>query len=180
VLSGDGSIEWNGKEQELYSNMAMLIPADCEFTISADDDADLTMYLVSEPIPDGFRPNEDIIFVDENEQPISSTTGHWCHIVKPLFQTDDGLGTLENILTVSFDPMTIGHPHSHVEGTEEVWAQIDGTSLAFIGKEIRWQEPGTAYFIPPNGNTPHSNINTTDTRQRMFYFARYRDHEVRQ
>ena len=76
--------------------------------------------------------------------------------------------------------MTIGHPHSHKKGTEETWAVITGNNILFLGKEIRRQGTGTAYMIPPDDSTPHSNINVTDDEElKFFYFARYRDHEVR-
>ena len=41
------------------------------------------------------------------------------------------------------------------------------------------QPPGTSYLIPPDGKTNHANINTSNERIKMFYFARYKDHEVR-
>ena len=179
VLSGKGTIQADGETYGLYKGIAVLVPAGLEFVMKNTGDGDLTMYLINEPVPAGFRPNSEILVKDENIIPISSTTGHWCHIVKGLFGTKDGLGTLEAVITVAFDPMTIGHPHSHKEGCEEVWTGITGTSIAFLGKQIRCQPPGTAYMIPPNGNTPHANINTSNEQIKMFYFARYRDHEVR-
>ncbi len=60
-----------------------------------------------------------------------------------------------------------------------MWTAVEGTSVLFIGKQIRMQEPGMGYMIPPDGNTPHSNINTSDKRVKLLYFARYSDHEVR-
>ncbi len=179
ILSGTGRIDWHGTSADLYSGIAMLIPANLEFTMVNSGDVELTMYLVNEPIPEGFRPNEEILVVDENATPITSSQGHWAHIVKNLFETEHGLGTLERVLTVAQDPLTIGHPHSHDKGVEEAWTAITGTSYAFIGKQLRAQPPGTSYMIPPDGKTPHSNINTTDAQIKLFYFARYRDHEVR-
>ena len=137
------------------------------------------MYLINEPIPAGFRPNENMLVKDEIAKPVDSYTGHWCHIVKNIFDTNDGLGTLESVITVAFDPMVIGHPHSHVEGWEEVWTAVTGTSIAWLGKQIRIQPPGTGYMIPPDGKTPHANFNVSDRSVKMFYFARYGDHEVR-
>ena len=181
ILSGKGTIRTKGgKKSDLYQGIAVLIPAGLEFTMTASDGEPLTMYLVNEPIPAGFRPNKELMFRDENKARISSTTGHWTHIWKGLFGTNDGFGTLESTGTVTHDSMTIGHPHSHVDGVEEIWAEISGTSIAFIGKEIRMQPPGTAYMIPPDGKTPHCNINTSqDSQIKMLYIARYRDHEVR-
>ncbi|MFC1650250.1 cupin domain-containing protein [Candidatus Latescibacterota bacterium] len=179
ILSGQGEVTAGGKTADLYESVAVFIPAELEFTVKNTGDEPLTMYLINEPIPAGFRPNKYMMVKDENALPVSSTGGHWVHIVKGLFGTNDGLGTLESVITVSFDPMTIGHPHSHVEGVEEVWTAITGSSIAFIGKEIRMQHPGTGYMIPPDGKTPHGNINDSKKQTKMLYFARYRDHGVR-
>ena len=175
ILSGKGVMKARGKTTDLYAGIAVLMPANLEFTMENTGDEPLTMYIIREPIPDGFSPNKDILVKDENTLPIASTTGHWCHIVKNLFNSDEGLATLQSVLTVAIDPMTIPHPHSHVEKTEEVWTAVTGTSIAFIGKQIRWQEPGTGYKVPPNGNTPHSNINTSDRQVKIFYFSRLRE-----
>jgi mannose-6-phosphate isomerase-like protein (cupin superfamily) len=137
------------------------------------------MYLINEPIPLGFRPNPDILVVDENTRPIGASRGHWCHILKTIIGTGSGLGTVESVYIIMLDPMTIAHPHSHVAGCEEVWTAVTGESIAFLGKQIRRQPPGTAYLVPPDGNTPHSNINTGSKQVKFFYFARYKDHEVR-
>ena len=75
--------------------------------------------------------------------------------------------------------LAVFHPHSHVEGTEEVWTTIDDEIYVLLGKQIRFQPPGTAYMIPGDGKTPHANFNVSDKTVKMFYFARYSDHEVR-
>ncbi len=178
IISGKGTITAGRKTAALYSGIAVLMPADLEFTLKNTGEEPLTMYLVSEPYPEGFRPNKDMMVVDENTTPVSTSNAHWVGIVKPLFGTKDGLGTLESVLTCSFSPMTIFQPHSHVEGCEEVWITIYDDIYVFLGKQIRLQPPGTAYMIPPDGKTPHANFNTSDKLIKMFYFARYRDHEV--
>ena len=133
----------------------------------------------SEPVPDGFRPNDHLLVRTAGKIPFAPPIVHWAHIDTFLFSVEDGLGTIELVTTCTFSPMTIGHPHSHVETTEEVWTVLRGTNLLMLGKELRYQEPGAAYLIPHNGTTPHSNINGTDEIVKFFYFARYRDHEVR-
>ena len=65
------------------------------------------MYVINEPTPPGFRPNANMLVRDENKTPISGI-GFWAHITKPLFVTGDGLATLESVLTVTYDPLTIG------------------------------------------------------------------------
>ena len=181
IVSGSGSIKAAGKPAaDLYPGIGVLVPSGLEFTMKAAQDSPLEMYLVSEPIPAGFRPNSELLISDENVREVS-ISAHWAHIWRGLFGTADGLGTIESIGTVTFDPMTIGHPHSHEEGVEEFWTAVSGTSTAFIGKQIRTQVPGMAYLIPPDAQTPHSNINTDPERQiKLLYIARYRDHEVRE
>ncbi|MFA6471154.1 MAG: cupin domain-containing protein [Candidatus Latescibacterota bacterium] len=179
ILSGKGTIKAGKKTIDLYEGICMLIPSNLTFTMTNTGTETLTLYLVNEPIPQGFRPNKELLVRDENTMPIDSTNGHWCHIVKTFFETSAGLGTLERVLTVSLDPMTIAHPHSHDPGCEEAWTEISGTSIAFIGKQIFMQPEGVGYMIPPNGNTPHANINTSDKPIKMFYFARYKDHDLR-
>lgn len=174
IAKGRGILEWNGKSADLYENVAVLIPEGLEFTMTNTAEQPLEMYLINEPVPAGFTPNSDILVKDEEEIPVLSNDGHWSHIVKKLFNSGDGLATVENILTVSFDPMTIGHPHTHGKGVEEVWTAVRGTSAAFLGKEVRWQPPGTAYMIPPDGKTHHSNINNSGERTKMLYFARFK------
>ena len=179
ILSGKGTIKAGEKTSPLYPGIAVLMPAGLEFTMKNDSKEALTMYLISEPIPDGFRPNKDMLIVDENTLPIVSSDAHWVGIVKGFFGTQDGLGTMESILVCYFSPLTFFQPHSHVEGTEEVWTALDPNTYLLLGKQIRTQPVGTAYMIPPDGKTPHANFNISDNTIRMFYFARYRDHEVR-
>ena len=138
--------------------------------MSSTGDEPLTMFIISEPTPEGFKPVGNMVVKDENTIPISSTSGHWCHITRSLFGSGDGLATI-GVITVAVDPMTFPHPHSHEGAFEEVWAAIKGTSLAFLGKQIRKQPPGTAYMIPPDGNTPHSNVNTSDRQIKFLYFS---------
>ena len=173
ILSGKGFIKAGVKTAELFEGITVLMPPDLEFTITNTGNEDLTMYLICEPVPDGFKTNKEMKIADENVLPYRGSNGHWSHIVKELFLTKDNLATLQAVLTVTYDPMTIGHPHSHDPdyGSEEVWTAIRGTSIAFIGKQIRMQPPGTAYNIPPDGNTPHSNINNTDKPVKLLYFA---------
>ncbi|MFC1538994.1 cupin domain-containing protein [Candidatus Latescibacterota bacterium] len=179
IISGKGTITAGGKMSELYKGITILMPAHLEFTMKNTGDDEMTMYLVSEPYPEDFRLNTEMLVVDENKMPVSTSNAHWIGIVRNLISTADGLGTLESILTCSYSPMTFFHPHSHVEGCEEVWTAMDDEIYVLLGKQIRLQPPGTAYNIPPDGKTPHANFNVSDKTIKMFYFARYGDHELR-
>jgi len=185
VQSGNGIAIAGGQSIHLRRNMAILVPAGLEFHLENTGDQPMTMYVINEPIPLNFRPNPSILARDENQLPITSSSGMWAHIVKTLFVTGDGLGTLQAVLTVTLDPLTIGKPHP-VPGEdsneiEEVWTALDGTTLAMVGNGLRRQTPGMAYLHIPDNQTPHTNINDNEESQaRFLYFARYRSHELRQ
>lgn len=184
VESGHGTATTAGQTADLYRNITVLVPANLEFTIKNTGEQPLTMYVINEPTPPDFRPNSSLLVRDENKLPISSSDGMWSHIVKTLFVTADGLGTLESVLTVTLDPLTIGKPHpvpgEDTNQIEEVWTALDGTSLAFVGNQLRRQTPGMAFYHIPDNQTPHTNINQNeDSEVRFLYFARYRPHEAR-
>lgn len=181
IASGRGTASAAGHSDDLYTNIAILVPASLEFTLKNTGNEPLAMYVINEPVPSGFRPNASILVRDENKIPISSSDGHWAHIVKTLFVTDDGLGTLQSVLTVALDPLTMGRPHvvDH-DDIEEVWSALDGTSIAFVGNQLRKQTPGMAFYHIPDNKTPHTNINQNeDSQVRFLYFGRYHPHETR-
>lgn len=181
VDSGRGTATAGGQNVDLHRNIAVLVPANLEFTLQNTGDQPLAMYIINEPTPANFRPNANLLVRDENTIPFTSTDGLWTHMVKTLFTTQDGLGTLQSVLTVTLDPLTIGKPHivDH-EDIEEVWTALDGTSIAFVGNELRKQPPGMSFYHIPDNRTPHTNINQNeDTQVRFLYFARYHPHEPR-
>ena len=182
ILSGAGEITAGGKTSALHKNIAVFMPANLEFAMTSTGDEDLTMYVVSEPVPDGFVPAKAMLAIDENQVPVRTpmeaspftlpgASGHWAHIVRDLFSRTDGLATLGDLITVDIAPMTMGEPHPHNAGQEEIWAAIDGTSLAFIGSELRVQRPGMAYMIRPDQSMTHSNINTGDKPVKFLWFV---------
>ena len=173
--SGTGVIKAGGKTEELHNGTFILVPEGLEFTITNTGGDLLFMYLINEPVPDGFTPEKELVVKDERTMPYRKKgylTMHWSHNGKNIFTAGDGLATLKSVNLLIFNAMTIGQPHSHGNGGEEVWTVIKGKNLAFLGKEIRWQMPGTAYKIPPTGYTPHSNINTTEEPILFLYFSR--------
>jgi mannose-6-phosphate isomerase-like protein (cupin superfamily) len=184
VESGEGTAHAGSQSVDLHRNVALLIPAGLNFNLENTGDQPMTMYVINEPTPPGFRPNSSMLARDESQLPISSSAGMWTHIVKTLFVSSDGLGTLEAVLTVTLDPLTLGKPHpapgEDTDQIEEVWTALEGTSLALVGNQLRRQTPGMAYLHIPDNKTPHTNINgSEDSQDRFLYFARYRSHETR-
>jgi len=184
VASGRGTVAAGGQTAGLHRNVAVLMPANLEFTLKSSGDEPLAIYVINEPVPAGFRPNSNMLVRDENTIPISSSNGFWAHIAKPLFTTADGLATLETVLTVTLDPLTIGKPHpapnEDTRDIEEVWTSLYGNSLALVGNQLHQQTAGMAYLHIPDNLTPHTNINpSTESQAKFLYFARYRPHETR-
>ena len=67
--------------------------------------------------------------------------------------------------------MTLGEPHTHEPGHEEIWAAIEGTSLAMLGAQLRVQRPGMAFMLRPDDTMLHSNINYGDTPVKFLWFS---------
>jgi mannose-6-phosphate isomerase-like protein (cupin superfamily) len=184
VLGGEGEITAGGDTAKLRKNMAVLMPAGLEFVMKSTGQEPLTMYVINEPTPAGFHPKHKMAVKDEatarqrtpaaaDPYIVGGASGHWAHIVRELFSPADGLATEQSVITVTVDPLTMGEPHPHRPGQEEVWAAIDGTSLIMMGTELRVQKPGMAYMLPPDSATVHSNINAGDTPVKFLYFARF-------
>jgi len=184
VLGGEGEIAAGGDAAKLHKDIAVLVPAGLEFLMKATGDEPLTMYVINEPTPGGFHPKEKMVVKDErmarqrtpaaaDPYIVGGASGHWAHIVRELFSPTDGLATEQSVITVTVNPLTMGEPHPHRPGQEEVWAAIDGTSLILMGTELRVQKPGMAYMLPPDAATVHSNINASDEPVKFLYFARF-------
>ena len=69
VESGQGTVTAGGQTADLYRNIAVLMPANLEFTIKSTGDQPLAMYVINEPTPPGFRPNTAMLVRDENKLP---------------------------------------------------------------------------------------------------------------
>lgn len=184
VLGGEGEITAGGDTAKLRKDIAVFMPAGLEFVMKSTGDEPLTMYVINEPTPGGFHPKDKMLVKDEamarvrtpaaaDPYIVGGASGHWAHIVRELFSPADGLATEQSVITVTVNPLTMGEPHPHRPGQEEVWAAIDGTSLILMGTELRIQKPGMAYMLPPDGATIHSNINASDTPVKFLYFARF-------
>ncbi len=182
VAGGTGTLLAGGALAHLHKDVAVLMPANLDFTFSNTGDEPLTMYVLNDPVPSGFKVNDKMLVIDERQAHIRTpavgepdpyilpeASGHWAHVVRELFAKRDGLATMGEVLTVELRPMTMGEPHSHNPGQEEIWTQLEGTSLAFENAQLRVQKPGMAYLIRPDGTSTHSNINVGETTIKFLY-----------
>jgi mannose-6-phosphate isomerase-like protein (cupin superfamily) len=184
ILGGEGEITSAGDTVKLRANIAVFMPADVEFVMKATGDTPLTMYVINEPTPGEFHPKTKMAVRDQNSARqrtpaggdpyiVGGASGHWAHMVKELFSPADGLATIQSVITVTINPGTLGEPHPHKPGQEEIWAAIDGDSLIMLGTQLRVQHPGMAYMSRPDGTMIHSNINPGDKPVTFLYFARF-------
>jgi mannose-6-phosphate isomerase-like protein (cupin superfamily) len=200
VISGAGTMTAAGVTAEVHKDVAAFVPANLEFVMQNTGDQPLHMYLINEPTPPEFAPAGKMMVANERtahvrtpsavahyatsigvqEKPgetgrdpyiVPGASGHWSHVVRELFSSRDGLGTLSNVITVELPPLTLGEPHPHAPGHEEVWLALEGDSLALIGSELRMQHPGMAYMTRPDGTMMHSNINFGDHAVKFLYFV---------
>lgn len=182
IDGGTGEISAGGKTAALHKDVGVFMPEGVDFTMKNTGEDDLTMYVVNEPVPKNFTPRKDMLVIDERTVPprtpmeaspytLPGASGHWAHIVRDLFSRTDGLATIGDLITVTINPMQMGEPHPHNPGQEEIWVAIDGTSLAFIGTQLRVQPPGMGYMIRPDQMMTHSNINSGDTPVKFLWFA---------
>lgn len=173
IMKGRGRIEAGLKKAELIEGTGVLIPPDVEHTIINENSEPLEMLVLVDDFPASKVPPKEIVVKNYHSLPVSAG-GHWCHIARSLFSQGDGMGGFYSILLVSVDGMNIPEPHPHGTGDEEGWCAIKGRSLLFLGKEIRWQDEGTAFIIPQDAKTPHSNINPGNDPVMFFYFRTFK------
>jgi mannose-6-phosphate isomerase-like protein (cupin superfamily) len=182
IIGGTGEITAGGKTAPFHRDTAIFMPENLEFVMKATNAEAVSMYVVSEPVPEGFVPAKAMLVTDERQVPVRTpmvaspytlpgASGHWAHVVRDLFSKTDGLATIGDLITVTINPMSMGEPHPHNPGQEEIWAAIEGDSLAFIGTELRVQHPGMAYMIRPDQSMTHSNINSGDTPVKFLWFS---------
>jgi len=172
IDSGKGAIKTEGKTAELYEGVGVLIPPGVEYTMTNTGDKPLTMYIMVEPIPASFTPNNEIRISDVNTAPAITSSGHWNNISRRLFKKSDGLAILVGMGPVINDAMTMNQPHSHEEGVEEIWFALKGDITILFGKQLRKLPIGSAYKIPANSTTPHANINVTDEPIMTFWLMK--------
>jgi mannose-6-phosphate isomerase-like protein (cupin superfamily) len=169
IVSGSGKAVAGTQSIELSPNIAVLMPAELEFTLTNTGDQPLTMYLIEEPTSSEFHPNSSMLAKDENALPFSTTDLQWSYMVKKIFVASDGLATLKEVSTVYVDPLTVGRPQSTGSPeTESVWTALRGTGIAFVSNDLRRQPPGVTFAEVPDGKTPYSIINPNQDAQLKF------------
>lgn len=170
VAFGSGVIV-NGTQRETIEQDAMiLVPENANYTIENTGSRELVMYVIVEPVPDGFKPRTDVLVRHFTENSFGGGGGHWTHGTRGgTFRQEDGLATITGMTPVWYLPMMLGQPHAHKPGVEEIWFVVEGDFHLLLGKQFYNLPPGTAYKVPPAGTLPHSNMNLGTKPLRTFW-----------
>ena len=175
VFSGAGRVEAGGRSAAIEPGLAVFLPAGLAYRFFNPGQEDLELIMVVEDVPAGFAPN-DRMSVGDYRTALPSVGMHWAHIGRgftwdapPKFANPVGFAA------VSIDKFDIAQPHVHGPGCEEIWCQLQGTSLLLFGNRLLRQEPGEAFLVPPNKKVPHSSINPSDGPMLWLYMGNRHD-----
>ncbi len=175
ITKGKGRVEAGGRTVEISEGSGIFIPARLEYQFFNDCDLSMEAVIVAEEITDDFEPAEEMV-TGSYHNSIPRAGMHWAHIGRGIFQ--GGRPKFQNPIgfsAVSVDAWDMAQPHIHGPGVEEIWCQLKGDSLLMFGNQLRVQEVGMAFLIPPNFKIPHSSINHTDEPMQWLYMGNRHD-----
>jgi mannose-6-phosphate isomerase-like protein (cupin superfamily) len=175
VFSGAGRVEAGGQSAGIEPGMAVVLPAGLAYRFFNPNEDNLELIMVVEEIPAGFVPNARIS-VGDYRKTLPSVGMHWAHIGRGFaWDTPPKFANPMGFAAVSIDTFDIAQPHVHGPGCEEIWCQLQGTSLLLFGNRLFRQEPGEAFLVPPNKKVPHSSINPSDGPMLWLYMGNRHD-----
>ncbi len=171
VNSGTGVITSGSKTVELAEGNSFIISPGLDFELKATGTGNLTMYVVTEKLEKGFKPNNTLVVTSEYDtQPFMKV--HWANIDRQVITDKNGMAQYHALTAVKLAPMTMAQPHSHPEGTEEIWIAMKGDIKLQMGKELRVLPVGCAYKIPATGKTAHANINASTNGIKLMHMMK--------
>jgi mannose-6-phosphate isomerase-like protein (cupin superfamily) len=171
VLGGEGGLEADGRRIELVEGMAIVIPAGRPYRLVNPSGRPLELFLAAEEIPVGFAP-EPQVSVGRYVESEPLVGAHWAHIARPfVYDHEPRFANPMGFVVVSIDAFDIAQPHTHPAPAEEIWLQVKGTSLLWLGNRLLRQAPGEAFLVPPTNTVPHSSINAGTEPQLWLFFG---------
>lgn len=168
VVSGEGRLDDGSVSWDLHDGISMLIPQDVKRRFVNTSSEPLEMVMTEWPANAIAR--KDILVRDVTLLPYCEENAHWNNMSKCLFTQADGM--TGRVLLVMLMPMTMAAPHSHVPGTDEIWAKLTpGNALLLLGSELREMPQYSAFLAPPNGITWHAQVNASKTQTEMWLYV---------
>ncbi len=169
VCRGTGIITCDGQDTTIREGSAVLIPAGLRHSVICGVERPLELLRIVDEVPREAVGEPKGLVVRNYHEVTMGGPWHWAHLGRTLLGTQDGLVSIRGgIGHITIPPMSIAEPHPGFADADEVWYQLRGTSLLFLGQSIRWQREGDAAFIPAGVN--HSSINHTDEPMEWLYF----------
>lgn len=171
VAHGRGLLDDGRRAWKLEPGHAILIPANAAHRFRNSGDNELRLLVMKEPPSSGVTNGPGILVRDTAKLLYIENGAHWSNMSKAPF-SDVG----ERFLLVYMGPNSIAGPHAHDSNTEEGWVKITSApALLQIGSEIRPWTANMGIVAPPNGQTVHAAINTSNQVQAWFYFQGWLD-----
>ena len=173
VESGEGRLDDGKLAWDLRPGIAVLIPPNQAHRLAASAGGPLKMIMYTRMNEPTTVARKDILVRDVNTMVMTERNVHWSNMAKYVFLGPDGLAPADHVYIVYMGPRTIAGPHAHTPGQEELWVKVtDGPALMQMGSEIRDWPINAGFVVPPNGQTVHAAINTSNDIQAWFYFSR--------
>lgn len=172
VKSGQGRLDDGKQMWDLKPGIAVLVPPSVPHRLTNTGEKPLDMIMLQwNAGPDAKKA---IIVRDSYALPWCEENAHWNNTSHCIFGVADGLLQGERIYTVMLQPWAVSQPHNHPHGMEEVWTKISSGSIPVLfNSDLREMTENSAYLVPPNGKTDHSNINVSKNKVEWWiYFAR--------
>jgi len=171
VTGGTGKITSGNKTFGIKEGNGFILTPEFDFKLTCTGAEQLSFYIVTEPLPDGFKANKELVLKNRFDGR-KSTGAHWAHIGNGIISKNDGVANYGGLGLITIDARTIPHPHSHGEGIEECWIMVKGETMLHLGKQLRKCPAGTIYKVPPSGLTAHTNINLGEEPVQMIHMMK--------
>jgi len=171
VDAGVGVIRSGKESYALERGHAFIVTPKFDFTLEATGDEPLGMYVLTEPIPEDFSPNEQLLVKNRFDNRMGMYV-HWSNIDRGIISRRDGMANYSGMTFVTIDAGTMAQPHSHNPGVEECWIAVKGDIKLHLGKQLFDLPVGSAYKIPANGRTAHANINASDSPVELMHMMK--------
>jgi len=171
VMNGRGRIRALKRTVEVEEGMAVFIPAGLPYRLDNPTARPLELFLAAEEAPAGFVPQKELsVGRFRDSKPLVGA--HWAHIARPfVYDREPRFANPMGFVVVSIDACDVAQPHAHPAAAEEIWLQLKGTSLLWLGNRLLSQEPGEAFLVPPTNAAPHSSINPSAGEQQWLFFG---------
>jgi mannose-6-phosphate isomerase-like protein (cupin superfamily) len=170
VENGTGRLEDGKQYWDLREGIAVLVPPNITHRFINTSDEPLEMVMLTWTAMG--TPKTEILVRDLSLLGYCEENAHWNNTSKCIFGAADGLFQNERMYLVMLQPWAVSQPHNHGRGTEEIWTKVTpGKVPILMGSELREMPQNSAYLVPPDGVTDHSNLNLSKDRVEWWLYV---------